>query len=374
MKNKSPLALLLLAATSMSMFLGCGKHSDPYVFDGVNWDGSNAGTLELINGSNKDMVLFIGQTPAPSNLLGGVRAGATITHDISPHVRDFSVGGYAILRGVSKEEWDKNPLDPSKARIEFTAMVTYRAGTKYRYNIDLRFIGDNAVRVHNKGRIGIELRKDSPNGEKVAYLPALATNQLLYTETTDGVTLFPVFVFFNKSTGEVSTLSAQSHFESVTVAPRPLNPPSNSNIQNAYFPAEAFDWNEMVKKLKQSAAYITVVNNIMGQAGYVTNAMSRRLISQNGYDAIGSGEKLTYELESTDDGMAFQLIVNFYTGNIPIPVLKEGEVTPPIIRNGYNYSVSVFFLGGDVRDPANYKATIVESAEPRDVSDQIESL
>jgi len=370
--RKFPLALLLLAAISTSMFFGCGQHEDPYN-DGINWDGSNSGSLELQNGSNKDMILFIGQTPAPSNMLGGVRAGATITHDISGLVSDFSIGGYAVLRGMSKDEYEKHADDPSKGKIEFTAMVTYRSGTKYRYNISLNFTGDNVFRVVNRGKVGMELRKESPDGEKVAYVPALATNILIYTQTTDAVTLFPVYVFFNKSTGEVSTLRAQSHMETITAAPRPATP-NNSEVQTYYMPNQGISWEEIVGTLKQSAAYITVVNSVPNQTGYVTNGMSKRLISQNGYDAIGSGEKLTYQLESTDEGASFGLIMVFYSGVITIPVLKEGEVTPPIIRNGYDYTISVSFLGGKADDVANYRATITESEKKRDVSDQIESL
>ena len=381
MKRKSPLALLLLAAISMSMFLSCDKpHDDPYAHDSVNWKGSNSGTLELINGSNKDMVLFVGQTPAPSNLLGGVMAGATVKHDISSHVSDFSVGGYAVLRGVSKEEYDKYALEPSKAKIEFTAMVTYGAGKEYRYNIDKNYIGDNAFKVNNTGKIGIELRKNSPDGEKVAYLPALQTNQMVYSETDKGMTLFPVYVFFNKKTGEVSTLKSSTMFDAVTVAPRPLSPPNNSNIQNYYFPNdETLTWEYIVGTLKQSAAYITVINNITNQAGYVTNAVSKQLVSQSGYDVIGSGEKLTYEIESTDEGMEIGLTAVFYGGKIKIPITFEGENTQPLIKNGYNYSVSISYIGGqggDIQNPANYKAKLTggEEKDKRDLSDQIESL
>ncbi|MDR2584081.1 MAG: hypothetical protein LBC75_11420 [Fibromonadaceae bacterium] len=366
--KKSLLALLLLAATSM--FFGCGHH-DPYTFDGINWNGSNSGTLELINGSNKDIILFVGQVPSQSSMLGGVRAGATIKHDISKHVSDFAVGGYAVLRGVTKEEYNKSH-DPANAKIEFTAMVTYRGGAIYRYNIDLNYMGDNGFRVTNKGRIGMELRKNSPDGEKVAYLPALQVNQMVYTQTTEAITLFPVYVFFQKSTGEVSTLRSSSMFDGVMAAPRPLGP--KQSIQDIYFPNdETLTWEYIVGTLKQSSAYITVVNNIVNQAGYVTNALSRRLISQSGFDAIGSGERLVYEVESTDEGAGIGLIVNFYNGNIPIPVLKEGETTSPIIKNGYNYTVTVDYLGGGITDKANYKATIVEGSK-RDVSKDIESL
>jgi len=373
--KKSLFALLLLAATSMSIFLSCGKH-DPYAFDGINWDGSNSGTLELINGSNKDMVLFVGQIPSKSSMLGGVRAGATVKHDISKHVSDFNVGGYAILRGVSKEEWDSNP-DPSKAKIEFNAMVTYKGGTMYRYNINPNYIGDNGFKVSTNFRIGIELRKDSPEGEKVAYLPAMKQNQMVYTQNTDLLTLFPVYVFFNKETGEVSTLKTTSIFETVSAVPRPLGP-NSKDIQNYYFPNDiTLTWESIVGNLKHSRAYVTFICNIANQAGYITRGLSNRLISQNGYDAIGSGENRVFEVESTEEGSPIALIAVFYGGAIKIPVLFEGEtILPPVIKNGYDYTVTINYIEtetGGIQNERNYKATIVEGKK-RDITKQIESL
>jgi len=366
----SPLALLLLVATSM--FFGCGQH-DLYDGDGINWNGSNSGTLELINGSNKDMILFIGQVPSKSSMLGGVRAGATVKHDISRHVSDFSVGGYAILRGVSREEYELNVADPSKAKVDFNAMVTYQGGTMYRYNINPNYMGDNGFRVSTNFKIGVELRKDSPDGEKVAYLPAMKLNQMVYTQNTDLLTLFPVYVYYNKSTQEINTLKVSSIFETVSVVPRPLGP-NSTDIQNYYFPNDdKLTWESIVKTLKPSRAYITFISNISNQAGYVTNALSKRLISQNGYDAIGSGEAGVFEVQSSEEGSPIALTCVFYGGAIKIPVLFEGETTnKPIIKNGYDYTVTINYLGGEggIQNQDNYNAIIKEEKQ-RDISDLI---
>jgi len=374
MKQKSLLALLLLAATSTSMFIGCGNHHDPYAHDGINWDGDNGGTLELINGSSKDMILFVGQVPSQSSMLGGVRAGATVKHDISKHVSDFSVGGYAILRGVTKEEYDKNP-DPAKAKVEFNAMVTYKGGTIYRYNINPNYMGDNGFRVTNNSRIGMELRKNSPDGEKVAYLPALQVNQMVYTQTTEALTLFPVYVFYNKSTGEVTTLKSTDIFASSRVNPMPLNSTTGS-IPVTYFPNDGeTEWAKIVGTLKQYTAYIKVYNGVPNQAADVTIALSNPLISQSGLEAVPSGNNQIFEVESTDEGSRINLIISFYAAKIIVPVRFEDETTIPIIKNGYNYTVNVDYLGGEggIQNSDNYKATIVEGSK-RDISDQIESL
>jgi len=363
-----PLALAMLLASAL-VLSGCGKTEDDPYEDGINWDGSNSGTLELINGSNKDMILFVGQTPAPSNRLGGVRAGATTKHDISGLVTDFGVGGYCILRGVSKDEYEKHSDDPAKAKIEFTAMVTYGSGKVYRYTIDLSSTGDNAVRATNTGRIGIELRKNSPNGEKIAYLPALQINQMIYFQTTESITLFPVYVFFNKSTGEVNTLQSTSIFDGKQIAPRPIGP--NSTIPDAIFPQDqTVTWAQIVGSLKQSSAYVSV-NNGTQSVAYMTNAM-RRLVSQDGWDAISNGERLTYEIPSSDNGDEVGLIVNFYNGALLVRVRDEnGNV--PVIKNGYKYSVSVSLIGSDLRSEDSYRATIREDGV-RDLSDLVETL
>jgi len=376
MKTETKKAFLLsctMLLISALAFIGCGKHDDVYD-DDINWDGSNGGTIELVNGSNKDMIVFVGQVPSKSSMLGGVRAGTTVRHDISRHVGDFNVGGYAILRGVTREEYDKYD-DPSKAKIEFNAMVTYRGGTMYRYNINPNYMGDNGFKVTNNLRIGIELRKDSPDGEKVAYLPAMKQNQIVYTQNTDLLALFPVYVFFNNETGEVSTLKTTSIFETVSARPTPLGP-NSTNIQNYYFPNdEKLTWESIVGNLKHSRAYLTVICNIANQAGYVSIGLSHRLYSQNGFDAIGSGEKLVFEVESTEDGSPVALIAVFYGGGIKIPFLFEGQTSNPVIKNGYDYTVTINYTAGEggMQNQNNYSATIVEG-QKRDISKQIESL
>jgi len=373
MKTKTKLlALLLVVATPM--FLSCGKH-DPYAFDGINWDGSNSGTLEMVNGSNKDMILFVGKIPANSNMLGGVRAGATQKLDISGQVADFDVGGYAVVRGISKDEYDKN-IDLANAKIEYTALVTYRSGQLFRYNIDPNYMGNNGFKVTNRLNIGVELRESTPEGRKIAYLPRLATEQMIYTDKRDAVTLFPVYVFYNRTTGEVSTLEASDIFQSVTVLPEQLGP-TTSGVSNYYVPNDAsLTWADIIGTLKQPVAYVTVVSNIANQAGYVTRSTSTRLIDQNGDNAIGSGKQSVFEVTSTEEGAEIELAAVYYGGSIIVPFLdKDGNVIP--IRNGYNYTVTVSYDprysgGGGLQTKENYKATIIEGSK-RDVSKDIVS-
>jgi len=366
--KKSFLALLLLAATSM--FFGCG---DPYK-DGINWNGDTGGTLEIFNGSNKDIVVFIGQTPAVSTIMGGIKAGKTTSFDPGKYVgeAEYGVGGYTVVRGVTKEQYDVNMVDLSKARVDYMAMATYKKGATYRIQIDGAYIGDYGFRATNRGRVGMELRKDSPEGEKVSYLPALQQNQMIYADNIKGITLFPVYVFYDKKTGEVTTLKATSLFESTLATPRPLQ--KDNEILTYYFPVDPIlSWENLVKTLKSPCAYISVKNNVMNQGAYFTSAASSYLYSQNGYNSIGPGELLVFEVkaaEEEDGGVQTSLVVVLYGGLIMVPVLFEGETTPPVLKNGYNYTVTI---NGSGQDVSGYTATIVEG-QKRDLTDQLISL
>jgi hypothetical protein len=63
--------------------------------------------------------------------------------------------------------------------------------------------------------------------------------------------------------------------------------------------------------------------------------------------------------------------MTLYSGAIKVPVRFEGQSTEPNIKNGYDYTVT---LSGSGQDASGYTALITESASPRDLSDDIESL
>jgi hypothetical protein len=159
MKDVRKFALLLLVGTLG--FFSCknpaGGDGGGGDGDGITWDNESSGTLTILNNTDKDMVIFQGQTPTVSNILGGVRASSTKTFDISDDVDDFGVGGYIILRGIALNEYNANKSNLSLAKAEYSAMATYGAGKKFRAEISPAYAGDYYFKVTNGGRIGIEL-------------------------------------------------------------------------------------------------------------------------------------------------------------------------------------------------------------------------
>jgi hypothetical protein len=339
---------------------------------GINWKTESGGTLAITNNTAKDMIIFQGQTPGISNILGGVSAQTSKDFDISDDVTDFDVGGYLILRGISKDEYEANKANLSQAKIEYSAMATYGQGKKFRAEISPNYTGDFGYKVTNSGRIGMELRKNSPDGEKIGYLPQLATNVMLYTDSATSLSIFPVYVYYTRSTGTVTTLKPTSHFESVTATPRPLA--NATSIQSYYFPNDTtVTWDQIKATLDSPVAYFTVSNNVPNQGIFFTLAGGNALYAQNGYDAIGTGEQLTFELESTVTGTGKYIVITLYSGSVRLPVRFSGETDNPTIKNGYDYTITVNFNGGPVSNADNYTATLTEG-EKRDISDEIISL
>jgi hypothetical protein len=338
----------------------------------IGWESEAGGTLTIINNTSKDMIIFQGQTPGASNILGGVKATSQKDFDVSDDVDDFDVGGYLILRGISKDEYEAHKTNLSLAKIEYSAMATYGQGKKYRAEISPNYTGDFGYKVTNSGRIGLELRKNSPDGEKIAYLPSLATNVMLYAETSNSLAIFPVYVYYTRATGRVTTLKPTSHFESVTATPRPLA--NTTSLQSYYFPNDpSVTWDQIRSSLTSPVAYFTVSNNVPNQGAFFTLAGGNALFAQNGYDAVGTGEQLTFELESTETGTDKYIVITLYNGTLKLPARFSGETNNPVIKNGYDYTVTISFNGGSISDAANYTVTLTEGAK-RDLSDEIVSL
>jgi len=336
--------------------------------DGIKWTNDANATLTVLNNTTKDMVIFQGENPTINGILGGVRGGTIRDFDISNKVSDFNVGGFIILRGITLNQYNANKSNLNLAKIEYSAMATYGRNMKFRTEIMPSYIGDYGYKVNNIGRIGMELRKGSPDGEKVAYLPALKLDMPLYADSTSTYTLYPVYVYFSRSNGQVTTLKPTSVFESVTVAPRALT--GTTPIQSYTFPSDqGATWDSIKKTLTSPVAYVTVTSNVSNQTGRVTIAGTSQLTSQNGLDGIGSGETWTYEIASTVAGTEKELVLQYYGTALNLPVKLNGVI--PVLKNGYDYNVTVRGSGSSVD---GYTVTCTESANPRDLSNDIASL
>jgi len=366
-------SVLLLAVGLVLGLAGCKTDPDDSGNgdgggDGIKWDNEPSGTLTILNNTTKDMVLFQGQTPTIGNTLGGVRAGTQKTFDISDDVDDFQIGGYMVLRAMTLTEYNSNKSNLSNAKIEFSAMATYRATQKFRAEINPAYVGDYYYKATNAGAIGIELRKDSPDGEKIGYLPALATNYALYFSSTNSMTVFPVYVFYSRITQTVTTIKPTDFGSSVSVGPRPV---TDSSVATVRFPNDpSIQWSQIVANITYPVAFIRVTNNVANQDTRLASA-SKVYFAQNGYDSVNSGEINTFEITATDSGQSMNLNMTLYGGTVTIPVKQDGNT--PVIKNGYDYNLTLGYDGSGWNNVSAYTATITEGSK-RDVTSEISSL
>lgn len=359
---------VLLAMLLAVAFIGCGDEEDGPGADGIYWGDETSGTLTLSNNTGKDMVVFQGQNLSVSTILGGIRGTSTRNFDISDDVSDFAIGGYVIIRAMSLSEYTANKANLSLARVEYSAMATYGQGKKFRAEISPNYTGDYYFKVTNGGNVGIELRKDSPDGEKIGYLPSMAVNYNLYASSSSSMTIFPVYVFYSKISQQVTTIKPASFGDSVSIGPRPV---TDNSVSTVRFPNDSsIQWNQIVSSLVYPVAFIRVYNSVANQDCRLASA-SKVFFAQNGYDSINSGENNTFEVTASDSGLQMNLNMTLYGGTVTIPVRQSG--VSPIIKNGYDYTLNLSYDGSGWNNQGAYTATITEGSK-RDVSSELMSL
>jgi len=307
-----------------------GEQSNVVFVITINWGNEAHGTLTVVNNTSKGMILFNGQQiPTVNNIIGGVRALSSKTVDISDDVNNFQLGGYMMLRGFTDDEYEANKDDLSKAKTVSLGMATYGQGKKFKVEINSYYIGEYAYRVTNLGRIGMELRRNGPTGEKIGYIPALAHSMIVYANSQEIFAIYPVYIVYSKSTAQTTILNIGEFASPVAVSPKPIT--SNE------IPEYNFNSSLNMSAINSPVAYVTVTNNV-NQSGLV-RIPGAVLKSQNGYDTIDYGETLTYEIPSTDYGSAFNVYLTYYNQTLQIPVNMNGSI--PVLRNGYDYRISV---------------------------------
>ena len=300
----------------------------------VNWDNEPGGEIIIVNNTDSDIVIFHGGGfLSISNMLGGVKAGDTREFFIFGKVSDFFDGGSFLLRGMTLSEYHANRENLNNARIVYTEMAIPGLSQKFQAEIPRGYIGDFGYRVTNNTRLGLELRRSpDPDSESVAYIPPYTVNQVFYTDSSNGLTLFPVFVLYNRITRQLTRLYSNDMFSgAVTVMPRLAD-----DTLNSY----SFSLDGLTIEVI-SPAYVTVKNNTLnipfGNVQFLRGLTPLR--SQTGFDIIQRFSTQTFEIRSSDFGEPQNLMLSFFEGTLLLPVLYLDST--PILRNGYDYTITV---------------------------------
>lgn len=357
MKKFFYFVFLLIIGLSFAACPGdTGDNGENSETDGIKWDNEPGGTLDVRNNSLNDIVLFTGQLPSSSSILGGVRKSSDKTFDISVFVDDFASGGYMLVRGMTIDEYKKNKSNLASAKVEYSAFVIYGQGMRYRAEINSSSFGDYCFKVTNTSRFGIELRKDSPDGEKISYLHPMAANITVYTNSADAITVFPIYLYYNQNIHQLTTFTPTSQEDTVSVIPRNI---SNGNVTTYSFPVNPENLQNLIDSYIYPAALIRCTNNVPNQTGRLQLGETV-CTSQDGHDTISSGETLTFELLAANEGREMNLNMSLFNRIVIVPVKQNGN--NPIIKNGYAYTLTLNYTGNGSgqTDPAAYSAVINE--------------
>lgn len=321
----------------------------------INWNSEANGTLTVVNNSQDDMVMFIGKTPTLNSILGGVRSGRTITLDVSDDVEDFQVGGYMILRAIRLTEFEKNKADLRLAKVDYSAMATYGAGKKYRAELISTTGGEYSYIVQNRANYGLELRLNSPDGEKLSYLSAKQSRTALYATTPEAMTIWPVYVAYNTRSQSIVTFAPKDYAQSQDVQPRAIG----SSISEYDFPPQDADLSIVFGAVSLPFATITVTNNATRDSSFCIGTSTRK--AESNYSLVSSGQIESYEIPATEAGQELALNCGLLNNSVRVPVKFDGQTTTnPTIKNGYIYQITLSYTGSAVDQVASYTAVIRE--------------
>jgi len=360
MKKILKLSMLLLVMGLIFGLVGCEEEEDSgdiyaQYYDG-NYRDNRSGTVEVVNNTSHDMLLFSGATISLNYIVGGVRAYSTNTVNFSDEP-DYTVGGYKVIHAVKESEFDKYG---EQSKTDHSAMITYRDGAKFRTNIVSTTDGAYQFTVNNKNtQYALELRKNSPDGEKVAYLTRSEQRRIIKSPSNAQMTLFPVWIAYNSMTKTIVSFSP-SDAGDIWEGQRDVSPRSPADDVSAYnFPDSDID----ITFPDVDFPFATViVRNNTGRDVNFRNA-NRALSAQSGYPSIPSGFSDSFELRS--DGEGLDLNLSMQNGSMVIKVRFEDDTDAEAvtIENGYAYNVTINLKQGAApSQAASYEAFIVKGA------------
>ncbi|MCL2190611.1 MAG: hypothetical protein FWB79_01315 [Treponema sp.] len=350
MRGLRKFSALLLAAGLAFGLAGCSTsvedELDQYFDDGFR--NNRAGSTTLVNVTNHDMLLFVGEVVIRGNIIGGVRAGDRTNINFSTE-SDYQVGGFRLVRAVRRSEFEEFG---AQSRVDHSAMVTFGEGRRFTTNITSTTDGEFQYVVNNRNRdFGLELRENSPDGQVVAFLTRGEVRRVIQTSSSNPLTLFPVWVGFNRQTSSIVTFAPTGPLDAQNIQPmRVTDDPSP-----LYFPAGGTTLIDFPIELP--FATVRVQNNVVGMMMTFRNA-GTNLRAESGFVGINSGRWESFEIRPPSPGATLNLNVVYGAASaFEVPVRFYGQNTLPVIGTGYFYVIEVN-AHGPLDDAANVSATL----------------
>jgi hypothetical protein len=299
------------------------------------------GILKINNFTRFDVAIFVGRVER-KNLIGAIKAGSGRDFDISK-LPGIPQKGAFLFRAAAYQTLDKKGLTGlTEEDVVYTGLVAYDLSRPDRkIEKDIWAHVDDAqetfIYVSNLSKYVLELRIDSPDGEKVGVLSPGQRNKKLWVKPQeDGLPyrFFPTYIYVNPNSGDVDAFTDEVNKTGPRFEPRT----AGSQVR-------VVEFNDPPNKpggKQYNVSFIKLQNDTNGlisfetaQASYVKN--TRGTVNTN------PGDIDVYEVASIA-GDAGQVYSNMGVET------DSGHITfkPPVkVRPGYEYALTVTLMNGN---------------------------
>jgi hypothetical protein len=176
----------------------------------IDWTSATTNpAFGVRNNTSQKLVAFKGSL-GPDTILGGIPASAQ-NHLIKKDPKFFSETQDFAMVLITEEQYNKNKNNlQALQETPFTRVYIFYNHNEYNneivyYEISGKLGDGGILRIQNNSDYNVELRQSGVAGQTIGYSPVRMGKIDLGLQTGD-IDIYPVFKFFNKIRGTVSTI------------------------------------------------------------------------------------------------------------------------------------------------------------------------
>jgi len=340
---KTKLTLILLAMVLFAVFvMGCRNTpgTTTMKINESDFQSDRNGILRINNYASFDVAIFAGKVER-GNFIGAIKARGSREFDISKLPNIPNKGAF-LFRATSYQTLNrKGKVGITEEDVVYTGLVAYdlsRPDRKIEKDI-FAHVDDQQetfIYVSNITRYVIELRLDSPDGEKVGVLsPGQRNKKLWIKRQPDGLPyrFFPTYIYVNPNTGEMDAFTDEVNKNGTRFEPREAGPQVRV--------VEFLDPETQPGGKQYNVAFIRLQNDTNGLLSFET-ARSAYTKNTRGTVNTNPGDTDVYEL-AADTGPGGRTYTNLGVEH------DSGHFVfaPPVtVKPGYEYTLVVTQMNG----------------------------
>jgi hypothetical protein len=346
MKKAFLFGLTAVIAVVMTL-AGCGstppEGTTELQLNAADFQSDKNGILKINNYASFDVAIFAGKVER-GNFLGAIKARGSRDFDIAKIPGIPSQGAFLFRATSYQQLTKKGKVGITEENVVYAGLVAYDLDKPRKLERDIFANVDDAeetfVYVSNLTKYILELRVDSPDGEKVGILSPGQRNKKLWIKPhPDGLPyrFFPTYVYIKAETGEMDAFTDEVNRNGPRFQPRA----QGSQVRVVEFEGPG---TELGGVKQYNVAFIRLQNDTNGFLSFET-ARAVYLKNTRGYVGTDPGDSDVYEIASDlgPEGRPYS--------NLGVET-DSGHVTfqPPItFKPGYEYALVVTAMNGNIQ-------------------------